>query len=68
MKPSFDYMFNTPLKIFKKLKKSQKAFLGFDLVPPKDEFTRRRRRSDFFENLYQNLINKNLDEKIIINH
>ena len=49
MKPSFDYMFNTPIKLFKKLKKSQKALLGFDLVPPKDEFTRRRRRSDFFE-------------------
>ena len=27
----------------------QKALLGFDSVPPKDEFTRMRRRSNSFE-------------------
>jgi len=48
-KPSFDYMFNTPNNIYKKLSKKQKKLLGFDTVPPSDEFTRVTRRSSFFE-------------------
>jgi hypothetical protein len=42
-------MKNTPREIYKKLNKKQKSLLGFDLIPPKDEFTRMRRRSDFHE-------------------
>ncbi len=49
IKPSFDYMFNTPIKIFNKLNSKQKALLGFNLVPPKDEFSRVRRKSVSFE-------------------
>lgn len=49
IKPSFDYMKNTPIKIYNKLSSKQKSLLGFDLIPPKDEFTRMRRRSDFYE-------------------
>ena len=49
VKPSFDYMQNTPINIFKKLNSKQKSLLGFDLVPPKDEFTRMTRRSTNFE-------------------
>tara|TARA_X000001036_G_scaffold426598_1_gene454190 strand:+ start:2184 stop:2999 length:816 start_codon:yes stop_codon:yes gene_type:complete len=49
IKPSFDYMLNTPLKIYKKLNKKQKSLLGFNLIPPRDEFTRTTRRSSFFE-------------------
>jgi hypothetical protein len=37
------------MKIYSKLTKEQKALLGFDLIPPKDEFTRMTRRSNFFE-------------------
>jgi len=46
IKPSFDYMKNTPSDIYQKLTFSQKKLLGFDLIPPKDEFTRIRRRSE----------------------
>ena len=53
MKPSYDYMLNTPLKFFNKMSKSQKALLGFHLVPPKDEFTRMRRISKSFEKPYR---------------
>ena len=49
IKPSFDYMKNTPKKIFKKLTNEQKSLLGFDLIPPKDEFTRMTRRSNYYE-------------------
>ena len=49
IKPSFDYMKNTPIKVYNKLSPKQKSLLGFNLVPPKDEFTRMRRRSEFFE-------------------
>ena len=49
IKPSFDYMKNTPRKIYNKLTKKQKAILGFDLIPPKDEFTRTTRRSSYYE-------------------
>jgi len=49
IKPSFDYMKNTPMKFYSKLTKSQKELLGFNLIPPKDEFTRTTRKSNFFE-------------------
>lgn len=49
IKPSFDFMKNTPHDIFEKLTDQQKSLLGFDTVPPQDEFTRMRRRSDYFE-------------------
>ena len=49
VKPSFDYMKNTPIKIYNQLTSKQKSLLGFDLIPPKDEFTRMRRRSEFYE-------------------
>tara|TARA_B100000963_G_C22466580_1_gene598144 strand:- start:73 stop:228 length:156 start_codon:yes stop_codon:yes gene_type:complete len=42
-------MQNTPINIFNKLNSKQKSLLGFDLVPPKDEFTRMTRRSTNFE-------------------
>ena len=45
IKPSFDFMQNTPENIFRELTDKQKDLLGFNLVPPKDEFTRLRRRS-----------------------
>lgn len=48
-KPSFDYMKNTPKKIFNKLTKKQKELLGFYCVPPKCEFTRSTRRSNYPE-------------------
>jgi ectoine hydroxylase-related dioxygenase (phytanoyl-CoA dioxygenase family) len=50
IKPSFDFMQNTPEDIFCNLTDQQKSLLGFQLVPPKDEFTRLRRRSSHFEN------------------
>ena len=53
IKPSFDFMLNTPAKIYKKLTNKQKSLLGFDLIPPKDEFTRMTRRSKFFEKPYK---------------
>lgn len=46
IKPSFDYMRNTPLDIYESLTISQKKLMGFFNVPPKDEFTRLRRISD----------------------
>ena len=49
IKPSFDYMKNTPRNFYNKLTKKQKSILGFDLIPPKDEFTRTTRRSSYFE-------------------
>jgi len=49
IKPSFDFMKNTPTSIFKELSNEQKSLLGFDLNAPKDEFTRIRRRSSYFE-------------------
>jgi ectoine hydroxylase-related dioxygenase (phytanoyl-CoA dioxygenase family) len=49
MKPAFDYMQNTPKEIFDNLTSSQKSLMGFDCIAPKDEFTRVRRRTDFFE-------------------
>lgn len=49
IKPSFDFMKNTPLHIYNNMTNDQKALLGFRLIPPKDEFTRLRRRSLNFE-------------------
>tara|TARA_B110000093_G_scaffold72323_1_gene78650 strand:- start:10841 stop:11656 length:816 start_codon:yes stop_codon:yes gene_type:complete len=46
IKPAFDYMQNTPKNIYDNLTLEQKKILGFDLVAPKDEFTRVRRRSE----------------------
>jgi len=42
-------MQNTPLHIYNKLNFSRKKLLGFNLIPPKDEFTRVRRISNFCE-------------------
>ena len=47
IKPSFDFTKNTPSNIFNQLDESQKKLLGFYSTPPKDEFTRLKRRSDF---------------------
>jgi ectoine hydroxylase-related dioxygenase (phytanoyl-CoA dioxygenase family) len=52
IKPSFDFMQNTPLHIYNNMTDEQKNLLGFRLVPPKDEFTRMRRRSLAFETPY----------------
>jgi len=49
IKPSFDFMKNTPAHIYDAMTDAQKDMLGFRLVPPKDEFTRMRRRSQYFE-------------------
>jgi len=49
IKPSFDFMQNTPEAIYNQLTDKQKELLGFYLLPPKDEFTRLRRRSSCFE-------------------
>jgi len=46
IKPSFDYMKNTPRSIWDKLDNQQKSLLGFNCVPPIDEFTRLRRISE----------------------
>lgn len=46
IKPSFDYMQNTPKEIYDQLSEAQKNLIGFTCVPPKDEFTRVRRRSE----------------------
>ena len=49
IKPAFDFMKNTPKEIYDSLTIDQKRLLGFNLTPPKDEFTRTRRRSDVSE-------------------
>ncbi|ABK47539.1 phytanoyl-CoA dioxygenase [Shewanella bicestrii] len=43
IKPSFDFMQNTPEHIYNRMSDAQRRLLGFHLVPPKDEFTRLRR-------------------------
>ncbi len=53
IKPSFDFMYNTPDSIYLKLTNEQKKLLGFNLIPPQDEFTRLRRRSDKLESPYK---------------
>ena len=45
LKPSFDFNFNTPAKIYKRLNSFQKELLGFKFNPPKDEFERTSARS-----------------------
>ena len=49
IKPSFDYAKNTPKELWLKMTEKQKQLLGFNLLPPKDEFTRSRRRSQISE-------------------
>lgn len=49
IKPSFDFMQNTPESVYEKLTDKQKELLGFLLVSPKDEFTRLRRKANVFE-------------------
>ena len=53
IKPSFDFMSNTPTEIFAQMTDEQKELLGFNSVPPKDEFTRLRRRSVQAEHPYK---------------
>jgi ectoine hydroxylase-related dioxygenase (phytanoyl-CoA dioxygenase family) len=45
LKPSFDFMKNMPEDIFRQLSEKQKELLGYKCTPPKDEFTRMRRKS-----------------------
>ena len=45
IKPAFDYMKNTPSKIYDQLTPEEKNIMGFNAIPPSDEFTRVRRRS-----------------------
>ena len=49
IKPAFDFMQNTSIEVFNQLTDSQKELIGFNCVPPKDEFTRVRRRSNIPE-------------------
>ncbi|MBC7387897.1 MAG: phytanoyl-CoA dioxygenase family protein [Opitutaceae bacterium] len=49
IKPSFDFLKNTPIEVFEQLTDSQRELLGFRSAPPLDEFTRMKRRSDVFE-------------------
>lgn len=49
IKPSFDYMQNMPKEIYDKLTPARKTLLGYDMIAPKDEFTRVRRRSSIHE-------------------
>jgi ectoine hydroxylase-related dioxygenase (phytanoyl-CoA dioxygenase family) len=49
IKPTFDFMQNTPSSIFNQLNNKQKELLGFNLTPSKDEFTRLRRISNDFD-------------------
>ena len=49
IRPSFDYMHNMPEEMFSKLTDNQKSILGYNCIPPKDEFTRVRRRTSEFE-------------------
>lgn len=45
IKPAWDYMQNTPPYMYDNLTSDQRNLMGFNLVSPKDEFTRIRRRS-----------------------
>jgi len=49
IKPSFDLLNNTPKEIYESLTDNQKALLGFNSIPPLDEFTRLTRRSSDFQ-------------------
>ena len=46
IKPSFDFMYNTPKHIYDQMTNEQRKLLGFHLYPPTDEFSSLRRRSD----------------------
>ncbi len=46
IKPAFDYMQNTPEDVYNQLTLAQKKLMGFNLISPKDEFTRVRRRTE----------------------
>ena len=59
IKPSFDFMQNTPKDIYSKLSEAQKKLLGFNLTSPKDEFTRLRRRSESSEQPLQYVLPTN---------
>ena len=48
IKPSFDFLKNTPPEIYKKLKEKKKDLIGFRSNPPIDEFTRIKRRAEEF--------------------
>lgn len=45
IKPSFDTARNTPLQLWDEMSEAMQRLLGFDSIPPLDEFTRMRRRS-----------------------
>ena len=49
LKPAFDFNKCTPPEIWEKMTERQRDLLGFRCNPPKDEFTRTRRRSEQFE-------------------
>jgi ectoine hydroxylase-related dioxygenase (phytanoyl-CoA dioxygenase family) len=49
IKPSFDFMKNMPHEIYNELTDERKDLLGYRSNPPKDEFTRMRRRSEVFD-------------------
>ena len=59
IKPSFDFMQNTPEEIYCRLSEAQKKLLGFSLTSPKDEFTRLRRRSESSEQPLQYVLPTN---------
>ena len=46
LKPDFDYNRNMPLKLFKKLNSEQKKLFGYNVNPPKDEFSRSSTRAN----------------------
>lgn len=49
IKPSFDFTKCTPKSVYDGMTEEQKELFGFRSNPPKDEFTRMRRRSETFE-------------------
>ena len=49
IKPSYDFLKCTPISVYDKMTEEQKELFGFNSNPPKDEFTRIRRRSDSFD-------------------
>lgn len=49
IKPSFDFMQNTPREVYERMSDAEKELFGFRSNPPKDEFTRVRRRSESFD-------------------
>lgn len=49
IKPSFDFAKNTPREIYDQMTDEDRALLGYNTFPPKDEFTRLRRIGAEFE-------------------